>query len=130
MKVIRYFIIPLLLVTAWRTQAQTVLDTARTWVSTGQVDLYSGQAIADTVTFYLSKATLRLTHQGVQREFAVSNVAGSWQNISHPGEVTFAVQVLDLAGKGKLANENGTLWLILDLSERKDWLKRKFIITH
>lgn len=107
----------------------TVLDTARTWSSYETIDLYSNQSLPDTFNIYLSASVMRLTHGGTAREFPVSNIQGSWSQIEQAGELTFDVLVKDLYGKGKLQRSGGVLCMIIDLSERKDWMKRKFIIS-
>lgn len=110
--------------------AQTVLDSARAWVSNDHIDLYSGQSINDTISVYLSGSELKLSFKEIERTFPISNIAGNWTNLSQPGMITFNVQVLDLAGKGTLQRENGVLTLLIDLSERKDWMQRKFTLTN
>lgn len=110
--------------------AQTVLDTARNWVSVEHIDLYSGTTLNDTFNIYVSNTEVKLAHNGLERSFPISNIEGSWANIEEAGVVTFNIQVLDLAGNGTLQREGETLFLVVDLSERKDWMKRKFIINN
>lgn len=110
-------------------QTHTVLDTTRVWVSYENIDLYSNLHLPDTFNIQLSATALRLANKGRQREFLVSNIQGSWTNISQPGIITFDVQVLDLAGKGRLQREGGQLLLVIDLSERPTWMYRKYILS-
>ncbi len=119
----------LLLCSECWSQNNTVLDTAHTWLSYKNIDLYSNLHLPDTFNIQLSATALRLANSGREREFPVSNIEGSWTDITQPGTVTFDVQVLDLAGKGRLQREGGQLSLVIDLSARPAWMKRKFIIN-
>jgi hypothetical protein len=123
-------LIGLMLISFFSQAQSNVLDSARSWVSRQSVDLYSSQSLSDTVYVTLNNTLLTLTTHNVARNFPVSNVEGSWSDINQPGQLTFDVVVLGVTGKGKVQNESGVLSLTIDLSERKDWMKRKFVLTH
>lgn len=108
--------------------AQTVLDSGHQWVSVQHIDRYSGQTLNDTIRVTLSTSELTLGYRNIERTFPVSNITGTWSNLALAGEITFNIQVLDLAGNAQLRREDGQLTLLIDLSERKDWMNRKFTL--
>lgn len=106
-----------------------VLDTTRVFYSVKNTDLYSGQTLMDTFNIELNSHVFKLSHDNVEREFVIENVSGSWASFDEEGQLIFDILVLDLHGKGKIERVGENLYLTVDLSERKDWMKRKFTIN-
>ena len=111
------------------THAQTsALDSTQQWVSIKNIDLYTGNILADTFYITLNKTELTLKNGDLEKRFDLTNLSGAWENVNEAGKISFDIVLKDFTGKGKAENENGALSLIIDLSERKNWMYRKFII--
>lgn len=120
-----------LTVTSFVARAQsTVLDTTHRWTSVQNIDLYSAQTLLDTFLITVSSTSFTLKNENVEKEFPIENIQGSWVLLSEAGQLTFDIPLPGFTGKGSVQQEAGTLSLIVDFSERKDWMKRKFIIQN
>jgi hypothetical protein len=109
--------------------AQSVLDETRNWRSLENIDLYTNQSFPDTFLIAINKTELKLKNDGVERTFQISDLEGTWTNLSDAGKLTFNVTIRDFTGKGSVEREGGNIVLTVDFSERKDWMKRKYIIN-
>ncbi|MBL7833259.1 MAG: hypothetical protein JNK18_04865 [Cyclobacteriaceae bacterium] len=118
-----------LLISSRAIAQSSLLDTTHVFSSHVNVDLRSGQVLADTFHIEISASSLKLQSTQRTSEFPVENVIGTWTDISQAGELTFDILVLDVRGKGRLERVDGSLYLTIDLSERKDWMKRRFTLN-
>jgi hypothetical protein len=128
----RYFLFLIFVVLAKTASAQNnVLDTPSSWISYSQIELYSGQTIDDTVLISISKPTIILGQDGIERSFTIGNTTGTWQNLSSPGQTTFEVTIGDFKGDGTFQrSSSGQFTLTLDFSSaRKNGMKRTFTLT-
>lgn len=105
-----------------------VLDTTNQWISMEYMDLYSGQTLSDTFHIKINNALLILKNGEGEKKFQIENIQGSWTDVSETGQLSFDIPFRDFKGKGLVKNESGTISLTIDFSERKDGMKRKFII--
>ena len=111
------------------THAQTsALDSTQQWVSIKNIDLYTGNILADTFYITLNKTGLTLKNGDLEKRFDLTNQSGVWKNVNEAGKVSFDIVLKDFTAKGKAENENGELSLIIDLSERKIGMCLEFII--
>jgi hypothetical protein len=126
---IYYVLLACFLFTPWLCGAQsTVLNAPVKFTSKRSIDLYSGQQIQDTLTVVISKSVLRVESEDDQRNMALKNLKGAWEDLSVDGEVAFEIPFKDFVGQGKLGRENESYYLLLDFSAWKDGLKRRFFL--
>lgn len=106
----------------------SVLDNTNSWISIENIDLYSQQTLPDTFFITINKTVLTLKNGDIKKDFQIENVHGSWPEINAVGQLAFDIPLREFKGKGIIQNEAGVISLTIDFSERKDWMKRKFII--
>jgi hypothetical protein len=128
-RIIKYLLMVLLAAGSIEALSQNVLDQTRNFTSLENIDLYSNLTVSDTFTISLNSSSLVLTNAGLTRTIPVSNVAGTWTDINLSGELTFNILVKDFLGSGSIRRQDGVLTVTIDLSGRKDWMKREFIIN-
>jgi hypothetical protein len=126
---IKYLLMVLLATGGIDAFSQNVLDQTRNFTSLENIDLYSNITVSDTFNISLNSSSLVLTNAGLTRTIPVSNVAGTWTDLSLPGQLTFNILVKDFLGSGSIRRQDGVLTVTIDLSGRKDWMKREFIIN-
>ena len=120
-----------MLYTSLQAVAQSsVLDTPRTFTSYQNIDLYNNMALSDTFQITLNVTNLSLTLDDRMRELAIQQVQGSWTVFQEDGALTFDIPIANITGKGKLQREAGVLSLTVDLSQRADGMKQKFILIN
>ena len=107
----------------------SVLDTTRNWTSDENIELYSGQTLSDTFLITINSTGLTLQSGDITKNFQVENIQGAWTNLTETGYLDFEIPLPGFKGKGRLQNDGEVLSLTIDFSERKDWMKRKFIIN-
>ena len=126
-----YFILITLVLASFFAQAQSnILGETRNWTSFENIDLYSNQTLPDTFLITINSTSLTLKNGDMEKNFDLQNIQGAWSNLSEAGQLTFDVPLKDFTGKGSIQNEAGVLSLIIDFSEKKNWMKRKFIVKN
>ena len=106
----------------------SVLDNTNNWTSIENIDLYSGQHFEDTISITINQRSVTLKNDDRVMTFGIENISGTWSDLDSEGQLFFDIPIRDFSGKGIIQNQGGVLSLTIDLSTRKDGMKKKFII--
>lgn len=122
--------ISIFLFIAWSGICQTnLLGGTMIWQSQKKIDLNSDVSLTYATKITTTPTRLTVETEEGKMEFEIRNITGTWKDPAQDGRIMFDLPVSKGVGKGTIERANDELSITLDFSDRKDGMKKKFIIN-
>lgn len=122
--------ISIFLFIAWSGICQTnLLSATMIWQSQEKIDLNSDVSLTYATKITTTPTRLTVETEEGKMEFEIHNITGTWKDPVQDGRITFDLPVSKGVGKGTIERANDELSITLDFSDRKNGMKKKFIIN-